>query len=103
VNSRSKESIFDASSSDLGATSIPELANFGNYPLEHLHADVASAVHGLDVDVIDLLDTFRVLDPEKLKMSTEDWTHPSYFANGLVVDQVVTCLKARSDTSGWFD
>ena len=82
---------------------FPQLTDFGDYSLDHLHADASESVRGLEVDVVDLLDTFRRFDPEELKVSSKDVTHPNAFANGLVVDEIAEYLMGRSDTSHWFE
>jgi hypothetical protein len=72
---------------------FPALTDFKNYPLPHLHADVASSLRGLDVDMIDLLDVFSSYDPAELKVAEDDTTHPNRFANGMVTEQISTYLK----------
>jgi lysophospholipase L1-like esterase len=83
-------------------TVFPTLVKFDTYAYAHLHADALRSVEGLDYDTLDLLDTFRPYNPDQLKVSPTDVTHPNAFGISLATDQIAKYFMSLPEADRYF-
>lgn len=74
---------------------FPTLENFGNYLYAIGHRRIKDAIEGLNYEILDLLDVYRLCDAESLILEPLDRTHPNAFGILLAAQATLEVLAEK--------